>query len=99
MVIPRLQMSDLTLYPFWFSSGLILSGCQQRQRWVRSRDAARALPMPRVGLLGRQHSTPQPTPPPHLPAVLAPHPHQEGQAVKWVTRTKCHLHRGLGWWS
>lgn len=35
IVIPRLQISDLTLYPFWFSSGLILSGCEQRQRQLR----------------------------------------------------------------
>lgn len=48
MVMPRLQMSDLTLYPFWFSSGLILSGCQQTQRWVRSRNNPSALPTPRV---------------------------------------------------
>lgn len=29
IVIPRLQISDLTLYPFWFNSGLILSGCKE----------------------------------------------------------------------
>ena len=38
IVIPRLQISDLTLYPFWFSSGLILSGCEQRQRQFRNSD-------------------------------------------------------------
>lgn len=75
MVIPRLQMSDLTLYPFWFSSGLILSGCQQTQRWVRSREGPRALPTPRVGL-----SAPL-SPQLALLALLGPavpHPHQQG---------------------
>lgn len=44
IVIPRLQISDLTLYPFWFSSGLILSGCEQRQRQLRDRDGPNAMP-------------------------------------------------------
>lgn len=48
IVIPRLQISDLTLYPFWFSSGLILSGCEQRQRRLRNRDGPSAMPAPRA---------------------------------------------------
>ena len=48
IVIPRLQISDLTLYPFWFSSGLILSGCEQRQRRLRNRDGPSAMPTPRA---------------------------------------------------
>lgn len=30
MVMPKLQMSDFTLYPFWLSSGFILSGCNRK---------------------------------------------------------------------
>lgn len=36
MVMPRLQMSDFTLYPFWLSSGFILSGWKgDRKRQLR----------------------------------------------------------------
>ena len=32
MVMPKLQMSDFTLYPFWLSSGFILSGWKGDRR-------------------------------------------------------------------
>lgn len=48
IVIPRLQISDLTLYPFWFSSGLILSGCEETQGQLRTRDGLSAMPTPRA---------------------------------------------------
>lgn len=48
IVIPRLQISDLTLYPFWFSSGLILSGCEETQGQLRTRDGLSAMPAPRA---------------------------------------------------
>lgn len=35
MVMPRLQMSDFTLYPFWLSSGFIRSGWK-RDRQLRN---------------------------------------------------------------
>lgn len=41
IVMPRLQMSDFTLYPFWLSSGFILSGWKgdrQLRNWEDSWD-------------------------------------------------------------
>lgn len=95
MVIPRLQMSDLTLYPFWFSSGLILSGCGQRRRWLRSRDGPSALPAPGVGLSGWQPSAPEPNHHPALLLVLGP----AGSPSSPVRAGTEMGHQGLGWWS